>query len=146
MNIVKHHENKTYLSIYHINIFRSRNFIPHYVWRKTSRPSGVGLSPWDSHLYVCGMDSHSVMVVERAQAKIVTRLTCDEMLCPVQIAFMKSQGEIYVTGKSEITFSDLKPRQDYVKFSLAIFFISRQMETLHPCFLQRRSVLKVHRS
>ncbi|XP_004933397.1 RING finger protein nhl-1 [Bombyx mori] len=82
-----------------VTYYRSRNFIPHYVWRKTSRPSGVGLSPWDSHLYVCGMDSHSVMVVERAQAKIVTRLTCDEMLCPVQIAFMKSQGEIYVTDK-----------------------------------------------
>ncbi|XP_045777272.1 RING finger protein nhl-1-like [Maniola jurtina] len=79
--------------------YRSRNFIPHYIWRKTSRPSGVGISPWNNHLYICGMDSHSVLVVERAQAKIVTRLSCDEMLCPVHIAFMKSLGEIYVTDK-----------------------------------------------
>lgn len=48
------------------------------------------------------MDSHSVLVVERTQAKIVTRLSCDEMLCPVHIAFMKSIGEIYVTGKQFI--------------------------------------------
>lgn len=83
--------------------YRSRNFIPHYVWRKTSRPSGVGISPWNNHLYICGMDSHSVLVVERAQAKIVTRLACEEMLCPVHIAFMKSLGEIYVTGKLSTT-------------------------------------------
>ncbi|KAG6452013.1 RING finger protein nhl-1 isoform X2 [Manduca sexta] len=79
--------------------YRSRNFVPHYVWRKTSRPCGIGLSPWDNHLYVCGMDSHSVLVVERTQAKIVTRLSHEDMLCPVQIAFMKSLGEIYVTDK-----------------------------------------------
>ncbi|KAJ0174149.1 hypothetical protein K1T71_010295 [Dendrolimus kikuchii] len=79
--------------------YRSRNFVPHHVWRKTSRPSGVGLSPWDNNLYICGMDSHSVLVVERTQAKIVTRLSCDDMLCPVHIAFMKSIGEIYVTDK-----------------------------------------------
>lgn len=40
-----------------------------------------------------------MLVMERAQAKTVTRLSCDEMMCPVQIAFMKSLGEIYVTGK-----------------------------------------------
>lgn len=79
--------------------YRSRNFTPHYVWRKTARPCGVGISPWNNHLYVCGMDTHSVLVVERTQAKIVTRLTCEEMLCPVHIAFMKSLGEIYVTDK-----------------------------------------------
>ncbi|KAJ8717879.1 hypothetical protein PYW07_005809 [Mythimna separata] len=79
--------------------YRSRNFIPHFVWRKSSRPCGVGVSPWSNHLYVCGMDTHSVLVMERAQAKIITRLSCDEMLCPVQIAFMKSTGEIFVTDK-----------------------------------------------
>ncbi|XP_021182080.3 uncharacterized protein LOC110370553 [Helicoverpa armigera] len=79
--------------------YRSRNFIPHFVWRKSSRPCGIGVAPWSNHLYVCGMDSHSVLVMERAQAKIVTRLSCEEMLCPVQIAFMKSLGEIYVTDK-----------------------------------------------
>ncbi|XP_041984826.1 RING finger protein nhl-1-like isoform X2 [Aricia agestis] len=79
--------------------YRSRNFVPHYIWRKTSRPGGIGVSPWNNHLYICGMDSHSVIVVERSQAKIVTRLSCDEMLCPVNIAFMKSLGEIYVTDK-----------------------------------------------
>ncbi|XP_039759236.1 RING finger protein nhl-1-like [Pararge aegeria] len=88
-------ENEASLTLH----YRSRNFIPHYIWRKTSRPSGVGISPWNNHLYICGMDSHSVLVVERSQAKIVTRLSCDEMLCPVQIAFMKSLGEIYVTDK-----------------------------------------------
>ncbi|XP_075980968.1 tripartite motif-containing protein 2-like isoform X2 [Anticarsia gemmatalis] len=79
--------------------YRSRNFVPHYVWRKTSRPCGVGVSPWSNHLYVCGMDSHSVLIMERTQAKIVTRLSCEEMLCPVHIAFMKSLGEIYITDK-----------------------------------------------
>ncbi|XP_072942330.1 uncharacterized protein [Epargyreus clarus] len=79
--------------------YRSRNFEPHYMWRKTSRPSGVGINPWDNHLYICGMDSHSVLVVERSHAKIVTRLSCEEMLCPVHIAFMKSLGEIYITDK-----------------------------------------------
>ncbi|XP_045452242.1 RING finger protein nhl-1-like [Melitaea cinxia] len=82
-----------------IHWYRSRNFDPHYMWRKTSRPAGIGVSPWKNHLYICGMDSHSVLVVERTQAKIVTRLSCDDMLCPVQIAFMKSIGEIYVTDK-----------------------------------------------
>ncbi|XP_049877184.1 tripartite motif-containing protein 3-like isoform X2 [Pectinophora gossypiella] len=79
--------------------YRSRNFLPHYVWRKTSRPGGVGIGPWDNHLYVCGMDSHCVLVVERSQARIVSRLTYEEMLYPVHIAFMKSSGEIYVTDK-----------------------------------------------
>ncbi|KAI5635130.1 6-bladed beta-propeller domain-containing protein [Phthorimaea operculella] len=79
--------------------YRSRNFVPHYVWRKTARPGGVGIGPWDNHLYVCGMDSHCVLVVERSHAKIVSRLTCEDMLCPVHIAFMKSAGEIYVTDK-----------------------------------------------
>ncbi|CAK1551462.1 unnamed protein product [Leptosia nina] len=79
--------------------YRSRNFLPHYVWRKTARPCGVGISPWNNHLYICDMDSHSVLVVERTQAKIVMRLSCEQMLCPVQIAFMKSLGEIYVTDK-----------------------------------------------
>lgn len=41
-----------------------------------------------------------MLVVERSQAKIVTRLTHEDMLCPVHIAFMKSLGEIYVTGNS----------------------------------------------
>ncbi|XP_045501928.1 RING finger protein nhl-1-like isoform X1 [Colias croceus] len=82
-----------------IQHYRSRNFVPHYVWRKTSRPCGVGIGPWNNHLYICDMDSHSVLVVERTQAKIVTRLSCEEMLCPVQIAFMKSLGEIYITDK-----------------------------------------------
>ncbi|XP_053615115.1 RING finger protein nhl-1-like isoform X1 [Plodia interpunctella] len=82
-----------------IQHYRSRNFIPHYTWKKTSRPCGVGIAPWSGHLYICGMDSHCVMVVERSQAKIVTRLTHEDMLCPVQIAFMKSLGEIYVTDK-----------------------------------------------
>ncbi|KAI8420146.1 hypothetical protein MSG28_008717, partial [Choristoneura fumiferana] len=79
--------------------YRSRSFIPHYVWRKTARPCGVGISPWNNHLYVCGMDTHSVLVVERTQAKILARLTCEGMLCPVHIAFMKSLGEIFVTDK-----------------------------------------------
>ncbi|CAB3228826.1 unnamed protein product [Arctia plantaginis] len=79
--------------------YRSRHFQPHFVWRKTTRPSGVGVSPWSNHLYVCGMDSHSVLVMERTQGKTVTRLSCDEMMCPVHIAFMKSLGEIYVTDK-----------------------------------------------
>ncbi|VVC97996.1 unnamed protein product [Leptidea sinapis] len=77
----------------------SRNFVPHYMWRKTSRPCGVGIGPWNNHLYICDTDSHSVIVVERTQAKIVKRLSCQEMLCPVQIAFMKSLGEIYITGQ-----------------------------------------------
>ncbi|CAH0695862.1 unnamed protein product [Spodoptera exigua] len=79
--------------------YRSRNFIPHFQWRKSARPCGIGVSPWSNHLYVCGMDSHSVLVMERSQAKIITRLSSEEMLCPVQIAFMKSLGEIYVTDK-----------------------------------------------
>lgn len=79
--------------------YRSRNFVPHFIWRKASRPGGIGISPWSGHLYVCGMDIHSVLIVERSQAKIVTRLTHEDMLCPVQIAFMKSLGEIYVTDK-----------------------------------------------
>ncbi|KAJ2948509.1 hypothetical protein O0L34_g7759 [Tuta absoluta] len=79
--------------------YRSRNFVPHYVWRKATRPGGVGIGPWNNHLYVCGMDSHCILVVERSHAKIVSRLTCEEMLCPVHIAFMKSAGEIYVTDK-----------------------------------------------
>ncbi|KAL0869875.1 hypothetical protein ABMA27_006078 [Loxostege sticticalis] len=79
--------------------YRSRTFVPHYVWRKASRPGGVAISPWSGHLYVCGMDIHCVLVVERSQAKIVGRLTHEDMLCPVQIAFMKSLGEIYVTDK-----------------------------------------------
>jgi hypothetical protein len=69
------------------------------VWRKTSRPGGIGIGPWSGHLYVCGMDIHAVLVVERSQAKIVRRLTHEEMLCPVQVAFMKSLGEVYITGK-----------------------------------------------
>ncbi|XP_026742559.1 RING finger protein nhl-1-like [Trichoplusia ni] len=88
-------ENEESLALY----YRSRNFVPHYVLRKSYRPCGVGVSPWTNHLYVCGMDSQSVLVMERAQAKTVTRLSCDEMMCPVQIAFMKSLGEIYVTDK-----------------------------------------------
>ncbi|XP_063830655.1 tripartite motif-containing protein 2-like [Ostrinia nubilalis] len=79
--------------------YRSRNFVPHYVWRKASRPGGVAISPWSGHLYVCGMDIHCVLVVERSQAKVVRRLTNEDMLCPVQIAFMKSLGEVYVTDK-----------------------------------------------
>ncbi|KAL4715052.1 hypothetical protein ACJJTC_003203 [Scirpophaga incertulas] len=79
--------------------YRSRNFIPHYVWRKASRPGGIGIGPWNGHLYVCGMDIHTILVVERSQAKVVMRLTHEDMLCPVQIAFMKSLGEIYVTDK-----------------------------------------------
>lgn len=79
--------------------YRSRNFVPHYIWRKTSRPSGVAVSPWSNHLYVCGMDTHSVLVMERTQAKIVGRLTCEEMLCPIHIAFMKSLDEVYITDK-----------------------------------------------
>ncbi|KOB69371.1 Regucalcin [Operophtera brumata] len=55
-------------------------------------------SPWDNNLYICGMDSHSVLVVERTQAKTVSRLSCEEMLCPAHIAFIKSLGEIYVTA------------------------------------------------
>ncbi|XP_050674404.1 E3 ubiquitin-protein ligase TRIM71-like isoform X2 [Leptidea sinapis] len=82
-----------------IQHYRSRNFVPHYMWRKTSRPCGVGIGPWNNHLYICDTDSHSVIVVERTQAKIVKRLSCQEMLCPVQIAFMKSLGEIYITDK-----------------------------------------------
>ncbi|XP_045522340.1 tripartite motif-containing protein 2-like isoform X1 [Pieris brassicae] len=79
--------------------YKSRNFVPHYMWRKTARPCGVGLSPWNNNLYICDMDSHSVIVVERTQAKIVMRLSCEQMLCPVQIAFMKSLGEVYITDK-----------------------------------------------
>ncbi|KAM3963315.1 uncharacterized protein ACR2FA_002680 [Aphomia sociella] len=79
--------------------YRCRNFVPHYLWRKTARPCGVGIGPWNGHLYICDMDSQSVLVVERSQAKIVMRLVYNEMLCPVQIAFMKSLGEIYVTDK-----------------------------------------------
>ncbi|XP_068620417.1 tripartite motif-containing protein 3-like [Battus philenor] len=82
-----------------IMFYRSRNFTPHYVWRKTARPCGIGIGPWNEHLYICAMDSHSVLVVERSQAKTVMRLTCEEMLCPVHIAFFKSLGEIYVTDK-----------------------------------------------
>ncbi|CAH2042379.1 unnamed protein product, partial [Iphiclides podalirius] len=79
--------------------YRSRNFTPHYVWRKTARPCGIGIGPWNEHLYICATDSHSVLVVERSQAKTVMRLTCEEMLCPVHIAFLKGLGEIYVTDK-----------------------------------------------
>ncbi|CAH0764401.1 unnamed protein product [Diatraea saccharalis] len=79
--------------------YRSRNFVPHFVWRKASRPGGIGISPWTGHLYICGMDIHCVLIVERSQAKIVGRLTHENMLCPVQIAFMKSLGEIYVADK-----------------------------------------------
>ncbi|GBP09847.1 Tripartite motif-containing protein 3 [Eumeta japonica] len=79
--------------------YRSRNFVPHYTWRKTSRPAGVATSPWTNHLYICGLDAHNVLVVERTQARIIARLVCDEMLCPVHIAFMKSLGEIYITDK-----------------------------------------------
>ncbi|CAH0401260.1 unnamed protein product [Chilo suppressalis] len=88
-------ESEESLTIY----YRSRNFVPHHVWRKASRPGGIGISPWTGHLYVCGMDIHSVLVVERSQAKIISRLTHEDMLCPVQIAFMKSLGEIYITDK-----------------------------------------------
>nr|XP_026491584.1 RING finger protein nhl-1-like [Vanessa tameamea] len=95
--------------------YRSRNFDPHYIWRKTSRPAGIGVSPWNNHLYICGMDSHCVLVVERTQAKIVTRLSCDEMLCPVQIAFMKSLGEIYVTDKWKHCIHVFSKDGDYVR-------------------------------
>ncbi|XP_026762929.2 RING finger protein nhl-1-like [Galleria mellonella] len=88
-------ENDNSLSMH----YRCRSFVPHYVWRKTTRPCGIGIGPWNGHLYICDMDSHSVLVVERSQAKIVTRLVYNEMLCPVQIAFMKSLGEIYVSDK-----------------------------------------------
>lgn len=80
-------------------IFRSRNFIPHFTWRKTSRPGGVGVDPWNNYLYICGMDTHSVLVIECSHAKIVARLSSEEMLCPVHVAFMKSLGEVYVTDK-----------------------------------------------
>ncbi|CAK1584541.1 unnamed protein product [Parnassius mnemosyne] len=79
--------------------YRSRNFTPYYVWRKTARPCGIGIGPWNEHLYICAKDSHSILVVERSQAKIVMRLTCEEMLCPVHIAFLENLGEIYVTDK-----------------------------------------------
>ncbi|XP_059060932.1 RING finger protein nhl-1-like [Achroia grisella] len=79
--------------------YRCRNSVPHYVWRKTTRPCGVGIGPWNGHLYVCDVDTHSVLVVERSQAKVVMRLVYSEMLCPVQIAFLKSLGEIYITDK-----------------------------------------------
>ncbi|CAH0590287.1 unnamed protein product [Chrysodeixis includens] len=73
-------ENEESLALF----YRSRNFVPHYVLRKSYRPCGVGVSPWTNHLYVCGMDSQSVLVMERAQAKTVTRLSCDEMMCPLK--------------------------------------------------------------
>ncbi|XP_011556566.3 RING finger protein nhl-1 [Plutella xylostella] len=79
--------------------YRSRNFIPHFTWRKTSRPGGVGVDPWNNYLYICGMDTHSVLVIECSHAKIVARLSSEEMLCPVHVAFMKSLGEVYVTDK-----------------------------------------------
>ncbi|XP_013163173.1 PREDICTED: RING finger protein nhl-1-like isoform X1 [Papilio xuthus] len=88
-------ENEDSLTLY----YRSRNFTPHYVWRKTARPCGVGIGPWSEHLYICATDSHSVLVVERAQARTVMRLSCEDMLCPVHIAFLKNLGEIYVTDK-----------------------------------------------
>ncbi|OWR52805.1 hypothetical protein KGM_202929B, partial [Danaus plexippus plexippus] len=93
----------------------SRNFIPHYSWRKTSRPCGVGVSPWNNHLYICGMDSHSVLVVERTQAKIVSRLSCEGMLCPVHIAFMKPLGEIYVTDKWKHCIHVFSKDGDYLR-------------------------------
>ncbi|XP_061384046.1 tripartite motif-containing protein 3-like [Danaus plexippus] len=95
--------------------YRSRNFIPHYSWRKTSRPCGVGVSPWNNHLYICGMDSHSVLVVERTQAKIVSRLSCEGMLCPVHIAFMKPLGEIYVTDKWKHCIHVFSKDGDYLR-------------------------------
>lgn len=77
---------------------RCRNFTPHSVWRRSARPCGVGVAPWSELLYVCGADSRSVLVVERAQPRAVARLAADDMLCPVHIAFLKNLGEIYVTG------------------------------------------------
>ncbi|XP_013136966.1 PREDICTED: RING finger protein nhl-1-like [Papilio polytes] len=79
--------------------YRCRNFTPHSVWRRSARPCGVGVAPWSELLYVCGADSRSVLVVERAQPRAVARLAADDMLCPVHIAFLKNLGEIYVTDK-----------------------------------------------
>lgn len=70
------------------------------IWKKCPRPAGVGIAPWSDHLYICGTDSHHVIVVDKYKGKIIERLSDSKMLYPQGIAFSQLREEIYVSGEN----------------------------------------------
>ncbi|XP_077298012.1 uncharacterized protein LOC143919530 isoform X2 [Arctopsyche grandis] len=79
--------------------YRSRSFAPRMIWKKCPRPAGVGIAPWSDHLYICGTDSHHVIVLDRLKGKIIERISGPKILCPQSIAFSQLREEIYISDK-----------------------------------------------